>query len=212
MFPARSLRTLLAALVLVLGFAVALSGPASATPPNIPSEATARSELATLRVAADGSSSGYSRDKFPHWNTVSGTCNTRETVLKRDGTNVVTDSSCAAVSGRWYSPYDGSTWSAASDVDIDHVIPLANAWRTGASSWTQTRRTQFANDLTNPQLIAVTDNVNQSKGDQSPATWKPPRTAYWCTYAKMWVHVKYRYFLTINSTERSELYRMLNYC
>ncbi|MGB3444699.1 MAG: HNH endonuclease family protein [Actinophytocola sp.] len=186
--------------------------PAAATPPGIPSEATARSELAALRVAADGSSSGYSRDMFPHWNTVSGTCNTRETVLKRDGTSVVTDSACAATSGRWYSPYDGVTWSASSDVDIDHVIPLANAWRTGASGWTQTRRTQFANDLTNPQLIAVTDNVNSSKGDQSPATWKPPRTAYWCTYSKMWVHVKYRYSLTVNSTEKSALTTMLGYC
>ena len=208
----RRLPALLAGSVLALSVTVAVSGPASATPPNIPSEATARSELATLRVAADGSSSGYSRDLFPHWNTVSGSCNTRETVLKRDGTSVVTDSSCAATSGRWYSPYDGTTWSAASDVDIDHVIPLANAWRTGASSWTQSRRTQFANDLSNPQLIAVTDNVNQSKGDQSPATWKPPRTAYWCTYARMWVHVKYRYSLTVNSAERSALLSMLDTC
>jgi len=200
------------ALLLLLALAVALPGTASATPPNIPSEATARSELAALRVATDGSSSGYSRDKFPHWNTVSGACNTRETVLKRDGSGVVTDSSCAATSGSWYSPYDGATWSAAADVDIDHVIPLSNAWKTGAASWTTTRRSQFANDLTNPQLIAVTDNVNQSKGDQTPATWKPSRTAYWCTYSKMWIHVKYRYTLTINSAEKSALTTMLGYC
>jgi hypothetical protein len=208
----RSLRPLLAALLLLLALTVAMAGPASATPPNIPSAATARSELGGLRVAADGSSSGYSRDLFPHWNTVSGTCNTRETVLKRDGSGVVTDSSCAATSGSWYSPYDGATWRLASDVDIDHVIPLSNAWRTGASSWTTTKRSQFANDLTNPQLIAVTDNVNQSKGDQTPATWKPSRTAYWCTYSKMWIHVKYRYALTINTAEKSALTTMLGYC
>lgn len=212
MTPARTFRSLFAVLVVLLALAVALPGAATATPPNIPSEATARSELAALRVATDGSSSGYSRDLFPHWNTVSGSCNTRETVLKRDGSGVVTDSSCAATSGSWYSPYDGATWSAASDVDIDHVIPLSNAWKTGASSWTQSRRTQFANDLSNPQLIAVTDNVNQSKGDQSPATWKPSRTAYWCTYSKMWVHVKYRYTLTINSSEKSALTTMLDRC
>jgi hypothetical protein len=204
--------TLLATTVLALAGTVVLSGPASATPPNIPSESTARSELYNLDVAPDGSSTGYSRDKFPHWITISGSCNTRETVLKRDGTGVVTDSSCAATSGSWYSPYDGATWSAASDVDIDHMVPLANAWRTGASSWTTAQRQSFANDLSYPQLIAVTDNVNQSKGDQSPATWKPSRTAYWCTYAKMWIHVKYRYSLTINSTEEDELYRMLSYC
>jgi hypothetical protein len=212
MNPAHTSRSLFAVLVLLVALAVAVPGAATATPPNIPSEATARSELATLTVRADGSGSGYSRDLFPHWNTVSGTCNTRETVLKRDGSNVVTDSACASTSGSWYSPYDGATWTASSDVDIDHVIPLANAWRTGASGWTQTRRTQFANDLTNPQLIAVTDNVNSSKSDQTPATWKPPRTAYWCTYAKMWVHVKYRYSLTVNSAEKSALTTMLDRC
>lgn len=208
----RKIRILLVAAVLALASIVAVSATASATPPNIPSESTARYELYHLRVAPDGSSSGYSRDKFPHWITISGSCNTRETVLDRDGTSVVTNSSCYPTSGRWYSPYDGATWYAASDVDIDHVVPLSNAWRTGASGWTTTKRRQFANDLSNPQLIAVTDNVNQSKGDQSPATWKPPRTAYWCTYAKMWIHVKYRYYLTINSTEEDQLYRMLSYC
>ncbi len=81
-----------------------------------------------------------------------------------------------------------------------------------ASGWTTARRESFANDLSNPQLIAVTDNVNQSKGDQTPATWKPPRTAYWCTYAKMWVHVKYRYTLTVNSSEKSALTTMLDRC
>ncbi len=212
MNPAHSLKSIFAVLVLLLALAVALPGSASATPPGIPSEATARSELAALTVKADGSTTGYSRDKFPHWHTVSGTCDTRETVLKRDGTSVVTNSSCSATSGSWYSPYDGATWTASGDVDIDHVVPLADAWRTGASGWTTARRESFANDLSNPQLIAVTDNVNQSKGDQTPATWKPPRTAYWCTYAKMWVHVKYRYTLTVNSSEKSALTTMLDRC
>jgi hypothetical protein len=99
------------------------------TPPNIPSGSTARSQLAVLRVAPVGSQTGYSRDLFPHWITQYGTCNTREVVLKRDGTNVVQDSACAAVSGRWYSPYDGATWTLASDVDIDHMVPLSNAWK-----------------------------------------------------------------------------------
>lgn len=206
------MRTLLIAFVLTLAASLLTTGSASATPPNIPSEATARSELAALRVAADGSSNGYSRDLFPHWNAVSGSCNTRETVLRRDGSNVVVGSDCYPDSGSWYSPYDGATWSLASDVDIDHIVPLSNAWRTGASGWAQSRRTQFANDLSNPQLIAVTDNVNSAKGDQSPATWKPSRTAYWCTYAKMWTRTKYRYALTVNSAEKSALITMLDRC
>lgn len=206
------IRTLLGSLSLSVVLTVGLAGVASATPPNIPTETTARSELAALTVAADGSMTGYSRDKFPHWITISGSCNTRETVLKRDGSNVVTDSYCAATSGSWYSPYDGATWTLASDVDIDHVVPLAAAWRSGASSWTTSQRQAFANDLSYPQLIAVTDNVNQSKGDQTPATWKPPRSAYWCTYAKMWTHVKYKYSLRVNSAEKSALSSMLDYC
>src|SRR4051794_16899221 len=109
MNPAHRFKSILAVLLLVVALAVALPAAASATPPGIPSEATARSELAALTVRADGSSSGYSRDKFPHWHIVSGTCDTRETVLKRDGSGVVTNSSCSATSGSWYSPYDGST-------------------------------------------------------------------------------------------------------
>ncbi|ANZ37288.1 hypothetical protein BBK82_15695 [Lentzea guizhouensis] len=203
---------IIGAAVAALAITFGSVSPALATPPNIPTAATAKSELAGLTVRADGSMTGYSRDKFPHWITQSGACNTREAVLKRDGTNVVTDSSCAATSGRWFSPYDGATWSAASDVDIDHIVPLAAAWRSGAASWTTAQRQSFANDMSGPQLIAVTDNVNQAKGDQTPATWKPPLTSYWCTYAKMWVHTKYRWSLSVNSSEKSALTDMLGRC
>ncbi|MET8358916.1 HNH endonuclease family protein [Micromonospora sp. NPDC005171] len=194
------------------GLVAVSAQPASATPPGIPSKATAQSQLNALTVAAQGSTSGYSRDLFPHWITISGSCNTREQVLKRDGTSVVVDSSCAATSGRWYSPYDGATWMAASDVDIDHVVPLAEAWRSGANSWTTSRRQSFANDLTRPQLIAVTDNVNQAKGDQDPSTWQPSLSSYRCTYSKMWITVKYSWGLTLQSSEKSALQAMLNTC
>nr|WP_243706078.1 HNH endonuclease family protein [Micromonospora sp. KC721] len=183
-----------------------------ATPPGIPSKSTAQSQLNALTVRTEGSMTGYSRDLFPHWITISGTCNTRETVLKRDGTSVVVDSNCAAVSGRWYSPYDGATWYAAADVDIDHVVPLAEAWRSGASSWTTSRRQSFANDLTRPQLIAVTDNVNQAKGDQDPSTWQPPLSSYRCTYSKVWITVKYSWGLSLQSSEKSALQSLLNTC
>ena len=190
--------------------AVVNGQPASAT--GIPSKATAQSQLNALTVAAQGSMAGYSRDLFPHWITITGACNTREQVLKRDGTSVVVNSSCAAISGRWYSPYDGATWYAASDVDIDHVVPLAEAWRSGANSWTTSRRQSFANDLTRPQLIAVTDNVNQAKGDQDPSTWQPPLTSYRCTYSKMWITVKYNWGLTLQSSEKSALQSVLDTC
>jgi hypothetical protein len=201
--------TVLAATAVLSGTLVSV---AEATPPGIPSTTTAKSELASLTVKADGSQTGYSRDKFPHWIDQGNSCNTREVVLKRDGTNVQTGSDCAATSGSWFSPYDGATWTATSDVDIDHVVPLADAWRTGASGWTTAQRQAYANDLTDPQLIAVTDNVNQEKGDKSPDQWKPPLTSYWCTYAKMWVAVKSKFKLTINSAEKTALTDMLGRC
>ncbi|TVY75778.1 putative secreted protein [Lachnellula suecica] len=209
---------------------LALPAPApQPSPPNVPTTAAAKTTLASLTVAVQGSQDGYSRDLFPTWNTISGTCNTRETVLKRDGTNVVTDTACASTSGSWYSPYDGATWTLASDLDIDHMVPLSNAWKSGAAAWTTARRQAYANDLTNPQLLAVTDNVNESKGDSGPEDWKPPLSmcfarrggvwanwewlaSYYCTYAKMWVKVKGVYSLTITSAEKTALTSMLNTC
>ncbi|KAJ5649156.1 uncharacterized protein N7484_002879 [Penicillium longicatenatum] len=182
------------------------------TPPDIPTASTAQNELSALKVAAQGSQDGYSRDKFPHWITQSGTCDTREVVLKRDGSGVVQSSSCAATSGTWYSPYDGATWTQASDVDIDHLVPLSNAWKSGASEWSTADRQAFANDLTHPQLVAVTDNVNSAKGDKGPEEWKPPLASYYCTYAEMWVKVKSVYSLTITADEKSALASMLDTC
>ncbi|MDX3849634.1 HNH endonuclease family protein [Streptomyces sp. AK02-01A] len=185
---------------------------AQAALPTPVSAATARTYLGQLTVKAEGSSSGYSRDAFPHWITQSGSCDTREVVLKRDGSNVQQSSSCSATSGSWYSEYDGATWTAASDVDIDHMVPLAEAWTSGASGWTTAQRQSFANDLTRPQLIAVTDNVNQSKSDRDPAEWLPPRTAYRCTYVRAWVQVKKYYNLSVDSAEKSALQSVLNGC
>ncbi|MCX5263216.1 HNH endonuclease family protein [Streptomyces sp. NBC_00199] len=187
------------------------SPTASAALPTPVSAATARTYLASLTVKAENRT-GYDRDLFPTWITISGTCNTREYILKRDGTNVVTNSACTATSGSWYSPYDGATWSAASDLDIDHLVPLAEAWDSGASAWTTARRQSFANDVTRPQLIAVTDNVNQSKSDQDPAEWMPSVTSYRCTYVRAWVQVKYYYDLSVDSAEKSALTSYLAGC
>ncbi|MEV7070635.1 HNH endonuclease family protein [Streptomyces sp. NPDC093990] len=211
-FYARRRLSILGALTALIASVAVLNGPtASAALPTPVSAATARTYLASLTVATENRT-GYSRDLFPTWITISGTCNTREYILKRDGSNVVTDSACTATSGSWYSPYDGATWTAASDVDIDHLVPLAEAWDSGASAWTTARRQSFANDVTRPQLLAVTDNVNQSKGDQDPATWMPSLTSYRCTYVRAWVQVKYYYGLSVDSAEKSALSGYLANC
>ncbi|KAF7172136.1 hypothetical protein CNMCM5623_004390 [Aspergillus felis] len=204
---------LLLSVLLGIPLVAAIPAPfALPTPPGIPSTATAQSELAALTVAPQGSEDGYSRKLFPHWISQGGGCNTREVVLARDGTDVVENSSCYPTSGSWYSPYDGVTVTVARDVDIDHFVPLANAWRSGASAWTTAQRQAFANDLTNPQLVAVSHTVNEAKSDSGPEDWKPPLTSYYCTYAKMWVKVKYVYSLTITSDEKTALVSMLDTC
>ena len=136
--------------------------------PASPAASSAQSQLNALTVRTEGSMTGYSRDKFPHWIIISGACDTRETVLKRDGTGVVVNSSCAATSGSWYSPYDGITEHAASDIDIDHVVALAEAWRSGASSWTTSRRQSFANSLSTTAADRRHRQLQPSKGDQRP--------------------------------------------
>ncbi|GAB1320963.1 Bacterial-type extracellular deoxyribonuclease [Madurella fahalii] len=196
----------------VLAMAVSAIPMPAPSPPGIPSASTAKSRLASLTVKAAHDDGNYDRELFPHWNTVSGSCNAREYVLKRDGSNVVTNDACGATSGTWFSPFDGATWTAASDVDIDHMVPLKNAWISGANTWSTAKRTQFANDINTPQLWAVTDDVNQAKGDKSPDQWKPPLRSFYCTYSKSWVAVKYAYGLSITSAEKSALTSMLNTC
>ncbi|ROO58266.1 uncharacterized protein DUF1524 [Micromonospora sp. Llam0] len=213
--PAIGVRRAVSAAVAATVVVVALTltaVPAQATPPNIPSYSTALSRLNSLTVAAESHQSSYSRSLFPHWITITGSCNTREQVLKRDGSNVVVNSSCYPTSGSWYSPFDGATWTQASDVDIDHMVPLAEAWRSGAWAWSTARRQTYANDLGGPELWAVTDNVNQAKGDKDPADWQPPLASFRCTYARAWIQVKWYYDMTVDSAEKSALSGMLATC
>ncbi|WP_241562016.1 HNH endonuclease family protein [Streptomyces hoynatensis] len=188
-----------------------LARPVGASPPGIPDPETARAELAELATAPEGSMAGYARERFPHWITTDG-CTTRQWVLRRDGEGVEVDEDCRPTSGTWHSPYDGATLDAPSEVDIDHVVPLAESWRSGAAGWTEDRRRSFANDLENPQLIAVSAAANRSKGDQDPADWQPVEESYHCTYAAMWIDVKYEWGLTVDEEERAALQDMLGAC
>lgn len=154
---------------------------------------------------------GYDRDEFNHWITIDG-CDTRERVLARDGDDVQVGPDCRPDSGDWFSEYDGASFTDGSDLDIDHVVPLAEAWLSGADSWSDQEREDFANDLQGPQLIAVSASSNRSKGDQDPSTWWPTRTTYRCTYAKTWVATKYRWGLALQSAEKTALSDRLASC
>ena len=171
----------------------------------------ATTKLGALKIAKAGSMSGYSREKFPHWRDTGSNCDIRDSVLKRDGTKVKV-SGCNVVAGSWTSVYDGDKITDPSKVDIDHVVPLANAWRSGANKWTTDQRGDFANDLEDPQLVAVSASSNRSKGDQDPSTWKPELSGSWCEYAQDWITVKSKWKLTVTTAEKSALTDMLEKC
>jgi hypothetical protein len=147
-----------------------------------------------------------------HWSDQGAHCSTREVVLERDGRGVQRDWQCRAIAGTWHSEYDGKTLTAAGQVSLDHVVPLANAWRSGADAWSTAKRRDFANDLTNPQLITVSATSNRAKGDQNPAQWKPVLRRFWCTYSRAWVDVKSRYGLAVTAAEKTALDQMLDTC
>jgi hypothetical protein len=181
-------------------------------PPPGPAASEAAGQLDALVTASARPMSGYSREKFPHWRRVDENCDVRDAVLKRDGTGVETSRTCKVLRGSWFSVYDAKTYTDPGQLDIDHMVPLANAWRSGADVWTEDQRTEFANDLTRPQLIAVSASTNRSKGDQDPAQWKPPNRDYWCEYARRWIAVKFFWKLTATDREKSTLREMLESC
>ncbi|MGW7605499.1 HNH endonuclease family protein [Streptomyces antimycoticus] len=195
------------------GTASSATAPVTAAElPEPPTAEEARAELGELTVAPEDDVPGYSRAKFPHWATQFGTCDTREVVLARDGDEVTQDGQCRAAAGSWRSVYDGAVLDAASKVDVDHVVPLKEAWRSGASQWTTADRRAFANDLVHSQLVAVSARSNRSKADKDPARWQPPLADYRCTYSRAWISVKHVYGLTIDTAERSALEGVLDTC
>ncbi|TQM80677.1 uncharacterized protein DUF1524 [Saccharothrix saharensis] len=169
-------------------------------------------QLAALTVAPEGKMAGYSRDRFPHWSSQGQGCDTRDVVLQRQGADVRTGERCKITSGTWTSAYDGKVVADPGELDIDHTVALAEAWRSGADKWTDEQREKFANDLGGLQLIAVTASSNRAKGDQDAAKWKPPVQSYWCTYARAVVSVKTLYALTVDEAERDALGAMLKTC
>jgi hypothetical protein len=149
---------------------------------------------------------GYSRDKFHLWIDADGDgCDTRDEVLISEAEDAPSvGSGCSLSGGRWYSYYDGVSQTAAGDLDIDHVVPLAEAWDSGADGWSAERRESYANDLGDSHtLVGVTASLNRSKGDQDIAEWLPPIND--CRHIKDWVIAKIRWGLSQDSTEKAAL-------
>lgn len=204
---------------LVAAFAVAVvlvpSGAAwsAGADPAAPARDTSslRAAVRSLPVATEVRA-GYDRDKFTHWIGQGGGCDTRDRVLISEATRRPrVGDDCALSGGRWYSYYDRVTTTDPSSLDIDHMVPLAEAWDSGARRWNANTRERFANDLADHRmLVAVTAGSNRSKSDQDPAEWMP--AAQKCRYIKEYVAAKVRWSLTANRAEKQFLSRQSAAC
>ena len=159
--------------------------------------------LAGLTLAPEVTS-GYDRDLFKHWvDADRDGCNAREEVLIIESLDPVElSSTCRALSGRWLSRFDGVVITESSRLDIDHMVPLKEAWDSGANAWSAERREAFANDLDLPEaLIAVSASSNRSKSARDPAEWLPTAGSYVCQYVKDWMSVKTKWQLSVDQRE-----------
>jgi hypothetical protein len=163
--------------------------------------------LSLLRVAPEDRS-GYDRSLFVHWIDADGDgCDTRREVLIAEAIAAPTvGPRCLLTGGRWISLYDGLSFTDAADLQIDHVVALAEAWDSGASAWTPARREAYANDLGEPwPLIAVSSASNQGKSDRDPADWLPTAAADECPFLSAWIATKARWNLAVDTRERDAL-------
>jgi hypothetical protein len=158
--------------------------------------------LTTAPQIAEDKDSGYNRSLFKHWiDADKNGCNTRAEVLISEAVvKPKVDKKCKITGGKWLSAYDNKSVTNASQLDVDHLVPLAEAWRSGAWAWTPRQRQDFANDLEDKRaLIAVTLSTNRSKGDKDISEWVPKIDT--CGYVENWISIKIRYSLTYDSKE-----------
>ncbi len=161
------------------------------------SSTTRTSSRSTSSTHKQSTSSKYNRKDWPHWIDEDRDCqDTRAEILIRDNTGTLTFKTprrCRVTTGRWVCPYTGKTITKASDVDIDHIVPLSWAHRNGGRQWSRAKKTALANDPKN--LLAVDDTANRKKGDKPPGKWMPPRTTFHMVYLRTWGEISATYGL-----------------
>ncbi|WKX16150.1 HNH endonuclease family protein [Streptomyces sp. NL15-2K] len=182
-------------------------------------EAAARKLIESLRTKGRGPKTGYDRDEFGYaWmDTADGVplarngCDTRNDLLKRDGQSLRfrSGSDCVVIAMTLDDPYTGTAieWrkQKASEVQIDHVVPLSYSWQMGASRWSEDKREQLANDPLN--LIPAEGRANSAKGDSGPAAWLPPNKRIRCAYAVRFTQVALKYELSVTAPDRQMMLR-----
>lgn len=191
--------------------------PSNGSPTAASSSAagTALPEAIEALEVAEEQRDGYDRKRFKHWvDEDSDSCDTRREVLLAEAVVAPEQGDrCKLTGGEWESYYDEETVTDASKLDIDHMVPLAEAWDSGAHAWDDERRERFANDLeADRSLVAVTAATNRSKADKDPAEWMPPAESAHCTYLVDWVTTKTRWGLTVDQVEKKTLVEAAGAC
>ena len=177
--------------------------------------------IAKMAVKGRAPKTGYTRDQFgtPWKDMDRNGCDTRNDILNRDLSSIiykVSSHDCVVLSGVLVDPYSGESInflrgvSTSSEVQIDHVVALLNAWQTGAFKLNLENRTAFANDPLN--LLAVKGRLNSQKGAGDAATWLPPKKSYRCAYVARQVAVKYKYGLWLTAPEKATILKLLIPC
>lgn len=170
--------------------------------------------IGRLPVAAE-SREGYVRGAFKGWvDDDHDHCSTRaEVLIAESRTRAVIEGDCRVTAGTWYSYYDGKTVTEPRALDIDHTVPVAEAWDSGASQWSAERREDYANDLDSERsLVAVTAKSHRAKADGDPAEWLPPLADAYCTYAADWTATKLRWSLSVDRAEAAALRELAEGC
>ncbi|WP_308295211.1 HNH endonuclease family protein [Streptomyces sp. PSAA01] len=141
-------------------------------------------------------------------------CNTRQEVLLAEAVESPTvNGRCTITGGVWHSYYDDTDVPNARGLDIDHLVPLAEAWDSGASGWSALERQRYANDLGNARaLVAVSARENRSKADQDPREWRPTDPGALCRYIEEWTVVKSRWGLSADPGEAAALTTLADGC
>lgn len=186
---------------------------------NIGKEQALR-ELSSLRIE-QGDESGYDRGQWRHWIATSQapggallgrkSCfSVREQVLSRQGTDVrLTDDGCE-VEASFNDPYTGTNGHSASDMQIDHSVPLGYAYAHGGRNWSAQRKQDYANDLTQGHLVAALGSENIAKSDKGPSQWLPDKDQ--CGYAKNFTHVLYRWGLSTSKSDHDAMDNIIQQC
>ncbi|MEX0619148.1 MAG: HNH endonuclease [Pseudohongiellaceae bacterium] len=156
----------------------------------------------------------YIRDDWPHWNDDDGDCQDAraETLIRHSLIDVSfrESNNCSVESGFWSDPYTGQLFRDASEIDIDHTVPLQWAHGHGGDRWTARQKQTFANDLQN--LLPVSASVNRQKGAKGPDDWLPPRKEFQCEYLRKFISIVQAYGLRFVEVEAERLKGIVRAC